>query len=266
MTKPLGIILILAVLYGCGKVSTAEPNQDFEHLVGNFESGTLSGFSCLVVDTAVNTKIVTQPVRKGTYALQNSLRPNDYTNNGYRSEIAAYNCAKYRTEVFYAFSFMIDASYSDTSFNLICQWQDLPNYDQGEDWDPLPNVRGSSPPLALVYVGNTLQVKMNQNPRSNSQVFLVGEPLPISKGQWYDVVAHIYWSDNNLAYTEISVNGTYLTPYNGTDYKYYSANLFTRAGNYVKFGQYRGENNPLQTSVIYFDEIKIGSTYSEVAP
>jgi hypothetical protein len=115
----------------------------------------------LVVDPSINTQIVTDPVRKGNFAVKNTLRPDDYIFNGYRAELSVYNCAKYKTEVYYAFSFMVDTAYSDPEFNLICQWQDLPYYIQGENWEPNPTLHASPPPLALVYASGNLEIKMN---------------------------------------------------------------------------------------------------------
>ncbi len=263
---PIYFLLLTLFLASCGKVPTTEPNETFDHFIGDFESGNLNNFHFLVVDSSVNTNIVSNPVRRGNFALKNTLRPNDFINNGYRTELAIYNCAKYKTEVYYGFSFMIDSSYSDNQYNLICQWQDLPYYIQAENWEPDPNLRGSSPPLALVYLNGNLEIKMNENPSSNNQTFLVGASQTINKAQWYDVVAHIYWSDDETAYTEFWLNGNLITPFNGNDFKYYKRNLYNRAGNYFKFGQYRGKNQPANSNIIYFDEVKIGSTYNEVAP
>lgn len=260
------ILILLTTIYSCGKLPTPEPNQPFDHFVGNFESGNLNGFHFLVPDATVNTIVINNPVRKGNYALKNTLRPDDYINNGYRAELAIYNCAKYKSEVFYAFSFMIDTNYSDQAFNIICQWQDLPNYNQGENWQPTPILHGSAPPLDLVYVNGTIELKMNENLNSNNATFLVGNAQPINKGQWYDAIFHIYWSDDNTAYIEAWLNGNYITPYNGTDNKFYKRNLYNRAGNYFKFGQYRGPHKTSNTNIIYFDEVKIGSSYLEVAP
>lgn len=264
MQKLLYISTLLFV-FSCGKVPSNEANIEVLHFVGDFESANLNGFHLLVPDTLVNTQLVTHPVRKGLYALKNTLYPGDYINNGYRAELAIYDCANYHTEVFYGFSFMIDTNYQDTEYNLVCQWQDLPYYLQGEDWTPSPTLHGSPPPISLTYVNNTIELKMNDNPSFSNQTFLVGEPLKIKKGKWYDVVAHIYWNDDKTAYQEISINGKFITPFNGVDYKYYHRNLFNRAGNYFKFGQYRGKNKSEHTNIIYFDEVKIGSTLNEVA-
>ena len=245
---------------------TPEPNQPFDHFVGDFESGNLNGFHFLVPDKNFNTIIVTNPVRKGKYALKNTLRHNDYASNGYRAELAVYNSANYKNEVYYGFSIMIDSNYVDTAFNVICQWQDLPNYIQAKNWQPTPVLHGSSPPVHVAYVNNTLELKMNDNPNSDKENFRIGDAVPINKGLWYDLVFHIFWCDDSSGYIEMWLNGNYVTPFNGTDHKYYHRNLFTRDGNYFKFGQYRGHINPEHTNIIYLDELKIGSSYSEVAP
>lgn len=260
-------IAFCLLLYGCGKVPFPEPNEGVSHFIGDFESANLIGFYLLVNDTTLNTQIVTAPVRNGNFALKNLLQPDDYLNNGYRTELAVYNCAAYHTEVFYGFSFMADTSNTTTEFNLICQWQDLPNYVLGENWEPNPNIRGAPPPLALVLVDNFLQIKMNTHPASNNHTFIVGTPQPIIKGNWYDVVAHIFWSDNNDGFIEVWLNNTPIIPKddNNTN-KFYSSNLFNPAGNYFKFGQYKGSEKPQSASIIYFDEVKIGSSFEEVAP
>lgn len=258
----LGFFMLIG---SCGKLPTPEPHSSPLHFVGDFESGSLSGFHFLVFDTAQNTQLVTYPVRKGNHALKNTLRPHDYVKNGYRTELAVFGCAQYQNDMYYAFSFYIDSNYTDANYNLICQWQDLPNYEQGETWEPSPILRGSSPPLALVYVNGHLEIKMNDNPQSNDHTFQVGDSYPIQQGAWYDVVAHVYWDDTNDAFTSITINGLPITPFNGTDNKYYHRNLFNRAGNYFKFGQYRGKHDTEKVHTVYFDEVKIGTSYQEVA-
>ena len=265
-THKIYFCIFMVIVCGCGKVPTPEPNQDFGRFNGDFESGNLNGFHFLVIDTSINTQMVTSPVRKGLYSLKNTLRPNDYIFNGYRSELAVYNCANYKSKAFYTFSFYIDSNYSNQAFNLICQWQDLPNFEQGESWESVPILHGSSPPMALVYANETIELRMNDSPSSNGETFLVGNSYPIEKGKWYDVIAHVYWNDDNTAFVNVSINGDYLTPFNGVDNKYYKRNLFNRAGNYFKFGQYRGKAKTSNTNIIYFDEVKIGSNLNELLP
>lgn len=257
--------ILVALLLACGKVPTVAPNQGYNQFVNDFENKTLSNFYFLVKDSSYNTVFVSQPVRKGNYALKNILRPEDYVNNGYRTELSVYDRAKYKTEVYYGLSFLIDSSYADNAYNVICQWQDLPDYIQGEDWTTFP-ATGSPPPVHLTYVNGTIELKLNTNPNVSNKTFRVGDPVKISKGVWNDVVAHIYWSDDDKGYVEIWMNGNYITPFNGTDHKYYKRNLYSRDGNVFKFGQYRGKNKTAHTNTIYFDEIKIGNSFDFVKP
>lgn len=252
---------LISFCWGCGKVPTAEPSQPFDSFVGDFEQGSLTGFHFLVSNQNLNTQVITSPVRKGAYALKNLLRSEDYVFNGYRTELALYNCAKYKTEVFYAFSFLIDTAYKDNAYNLLCQWQDLPNYQQGEDFATTPVLHGSPPPLALVYTDGKVELKINTNPTSSNETVNIGSAIPLTKGIWYDVVFHIFWSDEKDGYTEAWLNGNPIS--NG---KYFKPNLYNRTGNYFKFGQYRGKDKTEHTNIVYFDEVKIGRSYNEVAP
>lgn len=256
-----GILLI----EGCGEVPTEIPDQSFEHFIGDFETGNYNNFHFLVPDTSFNTQIVTNPVRKGTYALKNTLRPEDYIFNGIRSELSVYNCAKYKTEVYYGFSIWIDTAYNDNRYNLFCQWQDLPYYIQGEVWEPMPVLHGSPPPIAMVYVDGNLELKRGMGPITQETETLASIPS-VTKGNWHDLVFHVFWSDEEDGYIEAWINETPFTEFNGVDYKIYRPNLYVRSGNYFKFGQYRGKETPTHTNIVYFDEVKIGSSYVEVAP
>jgi hypothetical protein len=259
-----GAILFILLATACGKVPTDLPDRPVERITRDFESGNLVGFHYLVVDTNFNTQIVSAPVRRGNYALKNTLRPDDYIFNGYRTELSLYNCARYKTDVFYGFSLMIDTAYSDNQFNLLCQWQDLPYYIQGEAWEPTPVLHGSSPPMALVYADGELVTVMNENPNSNNATFQISEPLPVSKGQWIDVVFHCFWSDDNEGFVEAWINGTPII--SGTGNRHYGPNIFSRTGNYFKFGQYRGSEPTVNSNIVYFDEVRVGTSYNEVMP
>jgi hypothetical protein len=50
------------------------------------------------------------------------------------------------------------------------------------------------------------------------------------------------------------------------DHKFYGPNLYSTAGNYFKFGLFRGQDEDAHVPLIeYCDELKIGSSYAEVA-
>lgn len=259
-------LCVWAAFSSCGKIPTAEENQTFENFSEDFESGSLTQFSFLVADPAVNTVIVNNPVRQGTHALRVTLRPEDYLNNGYRAELSIYNRCKYKTDVYYGFSFLVDTTYEDQRYNLICQWQDLPNYMAGEGWTQTPVLYASSPPVALILVDDQLQLKYNEKPGSNNQTEILGTYNTLLKGVWVDLVLHAYWSTGNDGFLECWVNGQPIINPSGDDHKFYGRNLFNRQGNYFKFGQYRGSEPPTHTNSVYFDVVKVGHSYAEVAP
>lgn len=255
----LGLALLPVIFSACGKTPTAEPGKPVLHFTGDFETGDFSQFH-LLVPGDTNARIVSNPVRKGTYSARFFLRPGDIINNGNRSELAVYNCAEYHTDVYYGWSFMIDTSWSDAHYCLLSQWQNLPNYEMGEDWN---NTFPSPPPLALVYTDGLLEVKWNEKV-VREDVQTIGS-RNIGKGVWHDVVFRVYWSDQNDGFIEAWLDGSPLI--SGTGNRFYGANLYNRSGNYFKFGLYRGHDSDTYPAIIAFaDELKIGSSYDEVKP
>jgi hypothetical protein len=59
---------------------------------------------------------------------------------------------------FYGWSFWIDTSYHDPHYCLLAQWQNLPDFNKGEDWD---NTISSSSPLHLDLVDSMLELNYN---------------------------------------------------------------------------------------------------------
>lgn len=256
------IIWIFILPFGlltCAKLPTPEPGQTFDHFVGDFEDSSLTKFHGLIPN-AINATIVSDTVRRGNYAVKFFLRPGDITNNGNRVELGVHNCAKYHTEVYYGWSFMIDTSWSDTHYCLLSQWQNLPNYQQGEDWN---NTFPSPPPLALIYIDGVIKIQWNEKV-VNENVQTIAE-RGISKGVWYDVVFRVYWSDDDKGYVEAWLNDVPMV--DNADHRFYGANLYNRAGNYFKFGLYRGsDTDEYEPLISWCDELRIGSSYSEVRP
>ena len=257
--KLFSLLVAFSFLLSCGKVPTPEPNQSFDHFVGDFEDSSLVKFH-LLVPNDTNATIIRNPVRKGNYAVRFFLRPEDRLNHGNRTELSVHNCAKYKSEVYYGWSFMIDTSYTDTHYCLFSQWQNLPNFEQGENWD---NTFPSPPPLALVYING--EIRINRNEKVVNENVQTIASHAVSKGTWYDIVFHVYWSDDETGFVEAWLDGAPMI--SSGDHKFYGSNLYSRAGNYFKFGLYRGsdtdEYNPL---IAYGDELKIGSSYEEVKP
>ena len=66
-------------------------------------------------------------------------------------------------------------------------------------------------------------------------------------------------------FMEVWKNGEPVTPYNGIDNKFYRPTVYNIVGNYFKIGLYR-DTTHTSTNTVYFDEVKIGTSYEEVAP
>ena len=81
---------------------------------------------------------------------------------------------------------------------------------------------------------------------------------PLTKGRWYDFVLHIKWSsDPSVGFVEVWLNGSRVVP------KTITPTLYVGQGVYLKMGYYRAAYD--QTTVIYHDGMRRGSTYEEVA-
>ena len=89
--------------------------------------------------------------------------------------------------------------------------------------------------------------------------------IPIEKGVWYDLIYHIGWSMFEDGYTEIWLDGESIT--NGTPTT--GPNMHHWIPHYWKAGLYRGEvgqDSTLTNNSIYFDEFRIGMSYTAVNP
>jgi hypothetical protein len=89
----------------------------------------------------------------------------------------------------------------------------------------------------------------------------VSRPLgtfPMVKGKWFQVFFQIRWSLADDGYVEMYVDGKPVTPFNGTDYRYYAANVYNEVGNYVKIGLYR-DKRAVRVATAYVDDVFIGA-------
>ncbi len=195
-------------------------------------------------------------VRKGAYAVKFTIIPGVTWHSGNRTEMAYCNWDPYGEEVYYGWSCMLGAGYTDNGkWQIIGQWHDQPDFYNNESWSSFPR---NSPPLSIHYVSNRVFINvlysgiMEKTMRENG--------VAVSCGQWFDVVVHVKWSMYSDGFVEAWVNGT-----NMYFERIYCKTVVNRVGNYLKIGLYRDEN-ALGTNTVYFDEIKIGKSYAEVAP
>ena len=57
-------------------------------------------------------------------------------------------------------------------------------------------------------------------------------------------------------YIEMYVDDKPVTPFNGTDYRFYSPNVYNAFGNYLKVGLYR-DSRALGVNAVYVDDLVI---------
>ncbi len=260
--KPFVVLLSVVLLCGCGKLPINEPQQKVSSFNGNFESGTFEGWDKNYQDEGFSALVVSDPApRKGRYCAKFTVRPGDVAGTGNRSEVYRKHTAYWGTETYYAWSFMLPTDYQDcggSDWEVIGQFHDLPDFVTGENYELYPPTH---PPVSLVHYKGTLYLTINAP--FNKECRVVGRE--VVKGVWHDIVLRIYWSPNWDGYIEAWYDGEHFTPFNGSDYLVHRPNMNNKAGNYLKIGLYRSEKIK-STNTVYFDEVKIGSSYDEVAP
>ncbi len=208
--------------------------------------------------------IVSKTPRKGTYCAKFSIDSSEYWTSpssgikSARSEIQIFKVAPAQKEIYYGWSMKIPEDYIESSdWQVMGQFHDQPDYENGETWENYP---ANSPPVSLTYKNGKIGVTVNIPYGNGSEVI---SERSITKGQWTDIILHIYWSANSNGYIEAWINDVPMTDNSGTITRYNFRNLYNNSGNYLKIGLYR--SNEIKTkNVVYFDEIKSGLTYNDV--
>jgi Polysaccharide lyase len=264
-TKILLSGIFLSGIIGCDKVDkmTSLENNDFVFITTDFEThdifppwekqGNSESFS-----------IVTEAPRKGNYCARFLIDSSEYWTSPYsgiksaRSEIQIFNVAPAQKEIYYGWSVKIPEDYIESSdWQVIGQFHDQPDFEHGETWDNYP---ANSPPVSLTYKNGKIGLTVNIPHGFGSEV--ISERL-ITKGQWTDLILHLYWSTSSDGYIEAWINEIPMTDHSGTITRYSFTNLYNNSGNYLKIGLYRS-NEITTKNIVYFDEIKSGLNYNDV--
>ncbi|WBQ08344.1 heparin lyase I family protein [Kribbella sp. CA-293567] len=205
------------------------------------------------------TTVAGAPARDGGTVARFELRSTDpLANNGTRTELSQNDNQPRTADRWYGFSINLAADYApDRSRDIVSQWHDCDNVDQGCD--------GGSPPLALM------------TERGNWKIDFLGNILDLGAyqpTQWTDWVFHVKWSTGNDGVLEIWKNGQRMVPA-------YKGRTFTKGPRspYFKFGIYKWDwnknkntNNPpsdTRKRVLYYDALRLGNenaTYADVDP
>ena len=213
--------------------------------VADAETGDASQW-CFV-HSAVPVGTVTSPVRAGQYAFMAEVRDGAIIYDSERSEYAngPGDCGLHRfregDETWTAVSILPRADFPFFNhWSLIVQWK------EPFGGTPPQQINIENDVLAIVGAGS-----ISPRPRFN-----FGN---VQRGAWTDLVIHQKWSpDPSVGFVEVFVNGQLALPLTNTKTMENSNPLFLSVGHYRDLGPTTG------TSVLYFDEVRVGTSRASV--
>lgn len=256
---------VALALFALGAAAAGAPRRG-AWFCGDFESGGLEGWTWDIArrESAV---VVTAPVRKGRYAVRITLAPGDRAASKERAELKIGDRAIERLhgsqggEMWYGWSVLIPADFADPpreQFQILGQWHHRPPEASREG--ERPQVTGP-PPLTVHLVphagGHALLLIGQASPQAHPRTL---GARPIGFGAWIDLVFHIRWSTGRDGFVEAWLDGRPFTPG-----KVYGPTLYTPVSNYLRLGLYRHKGGAT-TNHVFYDEVRIGDSYSDVAP
>ncbi len=225
-------------------------SSDLVFANGNFEMGDFTGWRLEGVRASSIRLLGDIHPLRGLYSAQLTLRAGDIIRGGNRVELVRADSGRYGQERIYSWSFKVDTNYVEEPYwQAICQFHSQPDFLAGETWETYPEHK---PPLSILYANHRCRLmyhSFTQIPRE------IGS-FAVEKGRWFDVFFQIKWSLDRDGYIEMYANGEPVTPFNGTDYKFYSSNVYNAVGNYLKIGLYR-DPRAQATNRVYVDDLTI---------
>jgi hypothetical protein len=268
------LVAASAALAGAGAVEVSRRGLWFR---GDFESGGLEGWYW---DRARpdSIRVVSQPVRKGRYAVGITLAPGDRAAGKERAELKLGDKEIERLrgrqggEMWYAWSLFLPAGEAEPPgepLQIVAQWHHRPpqppaSEKSGKSTETVlglrPEVNGP-PPLTLHLVSKAGQRSLVLFGRSaaRGERRVLGE-RPARTGAWMDLLFHIRWSTGGDGFVEAWLDGQSLT-----SGRKLGATLYSPDSNYLRLGLYRGKGAST-TNRVYLDEIRIGESRQAVAP
>lgn len=254
---------VLALLALCVLAGAAPPGTVWFR--GDFETGTLQGW---IWDrpNPKSIQVVTQPVRKGRYAVRVELAPGDISASKERCELKVGDKqiervrGRHGSEMWYGWSLFVPAAYIDSpgsEFQILGQWHHRPIASA-----PGARPRVTGPPPLTLHLGvrdgkNVLHLLGRPSPRAPRRTL---GSRAIRRGAWADLVFHIRWSTGKDGFVQAWLDGQ---PF--TQGKVYGPTLYTPESNYLRLGLYRGKGSTAKNHVFY-DEVRIGDSYQAVTP
>ncbi len=255
------LAICLVLLLSCGNLPLSSLSSgEIESFTCTFDDGDLSAWQLEQGQPGL-IEIVDNPVRAGANALKITVLPGITWGSGNRTELAYKAIFPYKSEMYYGFSLMLGIPYEESGeWQIMGQWHDQPDISLNETWTGFPK---NSPPVSIQYENGLLFVDIQE--RENNYAIKRSNSIQVNKGEWIDIVIHVKWSMEYDGFVEAWFNGKPLFPSNGDNNRIYAPTVINKAGNYFKIGLYRDKNASTK-AVLYYDEVRIGNSYAEVAP
>jgi hypothetical protein len=259
--KSLGLALpiLFSVFFSC----STDPSPNLVLMDQDFESGSISPWEGQYSTAGYSLKLVSDIARSGSRSCKFTIGANDVwtspntESKSARSEIQIFDVAPPRRAFYYGWSVLIPSDYVESAdWQVIGQFHDQPDTGIGQTWASYPP---HSPPLAINYKNGMLQLAMS----APDNIVRVISERAIAKGQWHDVILHVYWSTKKDGFVEAWIDGIPLAAPDGMVTRHYGENLYNNAGNYLKIGLYRSMDIQTENSV-FFDEIRSGLSFESV--
>jgi hypothetical protein len=210
---------------------------------GDFETGNYSQWTAVQEVSPDPIQVVQSPVRQGVYASRFEVRNGDLLYGGARAEILWGDNLRPTLH-----------EGDDYYFGWSTYWpSDFPSPSPSQGHSIFLQWKGigtGSPPMEMSNRNERIALRTN-----NTDVWWV----PLTREVWHDFVAHVKFSaDPNVGYVEIWHDGAYQGHYP-------MATLISGKDSYLKVGYYRA-SGIVPTGVLYEDDVKVGTTYDDVAP
>jgi len=231
------------------RCASNQPFPLFEN--GGFELGSFDGWRLEGAGEHSIELVTNENPETGTYSARLTLHPGDIISSGNRVELVRLDSANFQQERIYSWRFKIDEEYREEPFwQTFCQFHSQPDFASGEDWGSYPEYR---PSLSILYSEGVCTLKLISPDQAVRDI----GTFEIEKGVWFEVFFQIKWSLEADGYVEMYVDDEPVTPFNGTDYKYYRPNVFNEVGNYLKIGLYR-DKRAVEINSVYVDDLFVG--------
>lgn len=202
-------------------------------------------------------------------AVRFELRRSDPDVHGSKRSELALNPIPANSEMWYGFSAKLAPDWKDdpSSFEIVAQWHEIPDWNLGEDW--------RSPPLSLSVRGgniwrisnrwDTKALTINNTPEGTANLW-EGKYEP---GKWVDWVFHVKWSHRTDGLIQVWKNGQQIVNRTGPNTYNDQTGPYFKMGIYKPDWKYKPSASTVDTRVISFDEVKIGdrnANFSAVSP